>query len=142
MSEVPAPQPAALSELSASDSAEAPPAESRGVVRAVRTEGGWIIADLAGPLSMTSAEVLREQLFRLLSPAARHLVVDLSAVTYVDIGGLAVLVGTGHRARQLGGSLRLAAVSPEAAAALSMAGLDGKLETFGTVQSAAGAAPA
>jgi anti-anti-sigma regulatory factor len=100
-------------------------------VRAVRTEGGWIIADLAGPLSMTSAEVLREQLFRLLSPAARHLVVDLS-----------VLVGTGHRARQLGGSLRLAAVSPEAAAALSMAGLDGKLETFGTAQSAAGAAPA
>lgn len=101
-----------------------------------RTERGYLIAVLSGGLDGTRATALREQLLRMLRPAASRLVLDLSLVSHVDAGGLAVLVGTERRARLLGGSLRLAAVKPAVGMAVRTAGLDRLLEIFPTVQSA------
>ncbi len=97
--------------------------------------GGYVIAALSGELGTASAPALREQLRSLLR-AASHLVIDLSAVEHADAGGLAVLVGSGCRARLLGGSLRLAAPSPEVARVLSATGLNQHLDTFPTVRAA------
>jgi anti-sigma B factor antagonist len=101
-----------------------------------RTERGYLVAVLSGGLDVTRATALREQLLRMLRPAASRLVLDLSLVSHVDAGGLAVLVGTERRARLLGGSLRLAAVKPAVDMAVRAAGLDRLLEIFPTVQSA------
>jgi anti-anti-sigma factor len=101
-----------------------------------RTERGYLVAVLSGALDVTRAPALREQLLRLLRPAASRLVLDLSMVSHVDGGGLAVLVGTERRARLLGGSLRLAAVRPVVGVAVRAAGLDRLIEIFPTVQSA------
>lgn len=103
---------------------------------ATRTEGGCTVAVLSGALDITDAPILREQFLRLLRPAASRLVLDLSLVSNIDAGGLAVLIGTGRRAHLLGGSLRLAAVRPAVAAALCAAGLDRLFEIFPTVRSA------
>ena len=97
--------------------------------------GGYVIAALSGELGITSAPALREQLLGLLR-AASHLIIDLSAVEHADAGGLAVLVGSGRRARLLGGSLRLAAPSPEVARVLSATGLNQHLDIFPTVREA------
>ena len=67
---------------------------------------------------------------------ASHLIIDLSAVEHADASGLAVLVGSGHRARLLGGSLRLAAPSPEVARVLSATGVRRHLGIFPTVRAA------
>ena len=75
---------------------------------------GYVIAALGGELGIASAPALREQLRSLLS-AASQLILDLSAVERADASGLAVLVRSRRRARLLGGSLRLAAPSPEVA---------------------------
>jgi len=99
-------------------------------------ETGHLIAVLSGGLDITCATAVREQLLRLLRPAASRLVLDLSLVRHIDARGLAVLVGTERRARLLGGSLRLAGVSPAVAMAVRAAGLDRLLEIFPTVQSA------
>jgi anti-sigma B factor antagonist len=101
-----------------------------------RTERGYLVAVLSGGLDGARATALREHLLRILRPAANRLVLDLSLVTHVDAGGLAVLVGTERRARLLGGSLRLAAVKPAVGMAVRAAGLDRLLEIFPTVQSA------
>jgi len=101
-----------------------------------RTERGFLVAVLSGGLDATRAPTVREQLLRLLRPAASRLVLDLSLVSHVDAGGLAVLVGTERRARLLGGSLRLAAARPAVGMAVRAAGLDRLLEIFPTVQSA------
>jgi anti-sigma B factor antagonist len=97
--------------------------------------GGYAIAALSGDLGIASAHALREQILKLLR-AASHLVIDLSAVQHVDANGLAALVGSGRRARLLGGSLRLAAPSPEVARVLSATGMNRHLDIFPTVRAA------
>jgi anti-anti-sigma factor len=97
--------------------------------------GGYVIAALSGELGIASAPALREQLLSLLR-AASHLIIDLSAVEDADASGLAVLVGSGHRARLLGGSLRLAAPSPEVARVLSATRMSQHLDIFPTVRAA------
>ena len=100
-----------------------------------RDRGGYVIAALRGELGIASAPALREQLRSLLR-AASQLIIDLSAVEQADASGLAVLVGSGRRARLLGGSLRLAAPSPEVARVLSATGIDRHLDIFPTVRAA------
>jgi anti-anti-sigma factor len=97
--------------------------------------GGYVVAELGGDLGAESAPALREQLFSLLR-AASHLIIDLSAVAHADASGLAVLVGSGRRARLLGGSLRLAAPSPEVSRVLSATGMNRHLDVFPSVRAA------
>jgi anti-anti-sigma factor len=99
-------------------------------------ERGYLIAALSGRLDSTRAPAVREQLLRLLRPAASKLVLDLTLVSDIDAAGLAVLVGTERRARLLGGSLRLAAARPAVSMAVHAAGLDWLLGSFPTVQAA------
>jgi anti-anti-sigma factor len=107
-----------------------------GLCLCARTERGYVIAELGGELDIASAPTLRDQLLGLLRHAASRLIIDLSAVSYADASGLAVLVGTGRRAGLLGGHLRLAAPSPEVARVLSITGLDRQLDVFPTVHAA------
>ena len=97
--------------------------------------GGYVIAALSGELGIASAPALREQLLSLLR-AASQLIIDLSAVEHADASGLAVLVGSRRRARLLGGSLRLAAPSPEVARVLAATGMNQHLDIFPTVRAA------
>jgi anti-anti-sigma factor len=101
-----------------------------------RDERDYQIAALTGRLDSARAPALREQLLRLLRPAASQLVLDLTLVSDIDAAGLAVLVGTERRARLLGGSLRLAAARPAVSMAVHAAGLDWLLGGFPTVQAA------
>ncbi len=97
--------------------------------------GGYVLAALSGELGIASAPALREQLLGLLR-AASHLIIDLSAVEHADASGLAVLVGSRRRARLLGGSLRLAAPSPQVARVLAATGLNQHLAIYPTVRAA------
>lgn len=109
----------------------------RGLSLASRAErGGCTVAVLSGELDITSAPALREELLRLLSPAASRLIIDLSATRCADPSGVAVLVGSARRARLLGGWLRLASPAPEVARVLLVTGIDRHLDTFPTVQDA------
>jgi anti-sigma B factor antagonist len=109
----------------------------RGPSLASRAEhGGCTVAVLSGDLDITSAPALREQILRLLSPAASRLIIDLSATRYADASGVAVLVSSARRARLLGGWLRLVSPAPEVARVLLVTGTGRHLAAFPTVQSA------
>jgi len=108
-----------------------------GLNLSVRAAGDVTIAELAGELDIANAPALREQLLALLRPGSSRLVLDLSKVSFCDASGLAVLVGTGRRARLLGGFLRLAAVSPPVSEALQVTGLHRSLAVYPTAQAAA-----
>lgn len=107
-----------------------------GLEFSARTQDGYTIASLAGELDIASTPVLREQLLSLLRPGASKLVIDLSKVTFCDTSGLAVLVGTGRRARLLGGVVRLAAPAPAVTSALRLSGMLGQFDDFPSVAAA------
>jgi anti-anti-sigma factor len=107
-----------------------------GLALSTPATGGLTIAGLSGNLDIARAPALREQLLGLLRPGASWLVIDLSKVSHCDASGLAVLIGTGRRARLLGGFLRLAAVSPPVDHELNITGLRPHLGVFATVQAA------
>ena len=109
---------------------------SSGLGLSTRTRDGVTVAELAGELGVASAQVLREQLLGLLRPGSSRLVIDLSRVSACDAVGLAVLVGAGRHAGLLGGFVRLAAVSPQAARVLHMTGLYRHFPIFATVREA------
>lgn len=106
-----------------------------------RTADGYTIAVLSGELDVACAPVLREQLLSVLRPRASRLVVDLSEVSFCDASGLAVLVGTGRRARLLGGLLRLAAPAHSVTAALRSSGLLRQFDIYPTVPAATAQPP-
>ena len=97
---------------------------------------GTVIVRLRGELAMPGAPGLRDTLAELLRPGAGWLVIELSAVTRCDVSGLAVLVGAGHRARQAGGSLALAAPAAPVSDVLHATGLHRHLEIFSTTEAA------
>lgn len=101
-----------------------------------RVERGHLVVGLAGVLDGTSAPALREYLLLLVHQCAGRLVIDLSAVSRADAGGLTVLVGTARRARLLGGMLRLAAPRPVVADVLVATGLDRHLDIHAAVAAA------
>jgi anti-anti-sigma factor len=111
-----------------------------GLTLVSRTVRGFVIAELTGELGIANSAALRDQLLGLLGRSSSRLVLDLSKVTYCDASGLAVLVGTGRRARLLGGSLRLAAISPQVEEVLQTTGLLRSLDVFATVRAAAASA--
>jgi anti-sigma B factor antagonist len=102
----------------------------------VRTADGIATAEVSGELDISWSPALREQLLSVLRRGSSRLVIDLSRVTYCDVSGLVVLVGTGHRARLLGGSLRLAAISPQVEQVLHATGLHAHFDVFATVHAA------
>ena len=107
-----------------------------GLALSTPAAGGITVAELSGELDLARAPALREQLLGLIRPGSSRLVIDLSKVSHCDASGLAVLIGTGRRARLLGGFLRLAAVSPQVNQGLHITGLRPHLGVFSTVQAA------
>jgi anti-anti-sigma factor len=95
------------------------PANASGLALSTPAAGGTTVAEL----DPARAPALREQLLGLLRSGSSRLVIDLSEVSHCDASGLAVLIGTGRRARLLGGFLRLAAVSPQVDQGLHITGL-------------------
>jgi len=119
------------------DAASSAPA----TVVSCRVERGHLVVGLSGVLDGASAPALREYMLLLVHQCAGRLVLDLSAVSRADAGGLIVLVGTARRARLLGGQLRLVAPRPAVADVLAATGLDRHLDIRAALAAAVKGSP-
>jgi anti-anti-sigma factor len=94
------------------------------------------IARLEGELDIATVPELRERLLGVLSPGVRLLIIDLSGVSFCDVAGLAVLIGTQRRATECGIVVRLAAPRPQVVKLLRITGLDHRLTICATLADA------
>ena len=85
---------------------------------------GRIVVSLCDGLDLAAAPALRKRLTDVLHRGTDLLILDLSHVQSCDVAGLAVLIGTQRRARQLGITVRLVAPSLPVRKVLSSTGLD------------------
>ncbi|PZG56272.1 anti-sigma factor antagonist [Spongiactinospora gelatinilytica] len=82
---------------------------------------------LYGEIDIFTSAALRRRLLEELKRSTSLLVLDLSAMTFCDASGLAVLVGIQHRASAQGITLVLTAPRPYMSRLLYITGLDRRL---------------
>ena len=79
---------------------------------------------LDGEIDISTCPAVRGLLMAAISGGNVHLAVDLSGVTFIDAGGIGVLVAAANRAQQAGGGLSLLAPSPQVRRLLDVFRLD------------------
>jgi anti-sigma B factor antagonist len=81
------------------------------------------VVTVSGELAGSGSERLLVRLDRLLDQGHRHVVLDLSGVTFCDSSGVSALVRGHARASAAAGRLRLSAASPQVSRVLELSGL-------------------
>jgi anti-sigma B factor antagonist len=101
-----------------------------------RDAEGYLILDVAGEIDVYTAPQLRERLIALVEGGARHVIVNLDRVEFLDSTGLGVLVGALKRLRGVGGELILACGQERLLKIFRITGLDRVFTMFGSVDAA------
>ena len=94
------------------------------------------VVALSGELDAHTAGHLRALLAEQLLAGPGNLVVDLSALSFIDSAGLATLIAADKGTRRAGMKLVLAAPAPSVKKVLKITGIDGVLATVDTVDEA------
>lgn len=92
-------------------------------VGSIKEEQGKIVIALTGDIDLENAGEVRKALLNNLKQK-KDLLIDLSAVTYIDSSGIASLVEGLQVARKQKSELSLVSVSPRALRVLELARLD------------------
>ncbi len=95
-----------------------------------RNEANAAIVEVAGSVDAVTSARLAEALNQQLEAGRPRIVVDLGGVGYASSAALRALLAGVKGARGAGGDLRIAAVTPEVAKVLEMAGFDGIVRRF------------
>ncbi|MFI0483534.1 STAS domain-containing protein [Actinomadura sp. 9N215] len=92
---------------------------------------------LVGEVDVATSAQLRESLTRLVASGARHLILDVSAVTLIDSGGLGVLLALHHHLRDRHGPgtgpVTLTGVTPRVRDVLRVTRLTTVFPIYGSV---------
>ncbi len=88
-------------------------------------EGRALTAQVTGEIDHHAARMLMTELGRQVDAAMpRELLLDFGGVSFMDSSGIAVVLRSWKRMRELGGSMALQNVPPQAAKVLRAAGVD------------------
>jgi anti-sigma B factor antagonist len=82
------------------------------MILARRAVGGVEVVSLPARLDATAAPEIRKELRAVIDGGRRHLLLDLSAITFMDSSGLSVLVTALKAARAAGGDVSLLHLTP------------------------------
>ena len=98
----------------------------------VREEGGTLIVSFSGEVDLEHSPKARQILLESVGRSGRVLV-DLSAVAYIDSSGVASLIEAFQAARKQGSGFALVSVNPPALRVLQLARLDKVFTIFDSV---------
>ena len=91
-----------------------------------------------GRLTMVNAPELRARVNDALEAGRTTVVVDLGDCEFMDSSGLGAVIGGLKVARQAGGDLRLARLTPQVVTVLELTNLDRVLRPYASVEEAIG----
>jgi anti-sigma B factor antagonist len=104
-------------------------------VTGVEERNGAIVVRLSGELDLYNAHLVREELFAAAGRAPERLIVELSAVTFIDSTGLGVLIEARSRLANRR-AFMLAGPGLETRRALEISGLDRHFGVHGSLDAA------
>jgi anti-anti-sigma factor len=95
-----------------------------------------IVVSVVGEIDSQSAEQFRQDLVALVNSDVKHLVLNLSDLSYINSSGLGALVAAYKRVRTLDGSLRLCHVRGAIAEVMKLIRLHTIVDIFDTEEAA------
>jgi anti-sigma B factor antagonist len=105
----------------------------------VSEQNGWSVVEVGGEIDVATAPRLREQLISLVNQGSHRIVVDLTAVDFLDSTGLGVLVGALKRVRTHDGDLSLVCDEPRILKVFEITGLTKVFAMYADVDQAVAA---
>lgn len=103
----------------------------------VRRQGDVAVITLRGRLTFNDQpRQLRDVVRAALDQGARHVLLDLAAIRYIDSTRLGELIGAHVSVTRQGGRLRLVKTPARILELLAIAGLDGIFERFDSIDAA------
>lgn len=103
-----------------------------------QSRGDSLVVTIDGDLDLVTCAQLDERLTQV-RREHRHVVLDMSAVGFMDTSSLAVIVGHWKRLEAVGGALALAGAPYQRTKALWVTGLADRLPMYDTVEQAVSA---
>ncbi|GAB3827190.1 STAS domain-containing protein [Dactylosporangium cerinum] len=103
----------------------------------ISTFQGHSVVRADGELDVSTAPQLRQTITSALDDGGEKVIVDLSAVTFMDSTTLGVLIGAHNRVRERGGALGLVCPDDKIRRVFRITGLDNVFALFDTVPDAA-----
>ncbi len=104
-------------------------------------QAGSVVIEVDGDLDIVTSREFDDYLTKA-RRGPRHLIIDLSAVTFMDTSSLAVIVGHWKKLMSDGGSLALAGARYRHTKTLWITGLAHRLPLYDTAEEAVAALPA
>ncbi len=98
--------------------------------------GGVAVLKLEGKLNMVSAPHLRQEVHSAVAAGNSKVVIDLSAVDFIDSSGLGALINGLKSTRQAGGDLRIAGPTEQVRLVLELTNMDRVLNAYETAETA------
>ena len=98
--------------------------------------GRAAIVTLPVEIDLSNAELVRQGLLSVVAQGATRVIADMTATTFCDSAGIAVLVRVVRQATAHGSGLRLAASATALTRVLGLTGVDKLIEVYPTVAAA------
>jgi anti-sigma B factor antagonist len=102
----------------------------------VRKMGNKAVVAVAGEIDVYTSPLLQERLVEVLRDGSASIVLDLSAVTFLDSTGLGVLITGLKRCRSADGDLVLVTAQPNVLKVLEITGLNDVFQVHDSVDDA------
>ena len=102
----------------------------------VRKVDGTAVVAVAGEIDVYTSPLLQERLVEVLRDGSSSIVLDLSAVTFLDSTGLGVLITGLKRCRSADGDLVLVTAQPNVLKVLEITGLNDVFKVHDSVDDA------
>lgn len=99
--------------------------------------GTWTVVSVHGEVDVATAPHLRATLIDLVNQGESSMIVDLTAVDFLDSTGLGVLIGALRRVRTVDGDLRLVCTSRRILRVFELTGLGRVFDVHSSLSSAA-----
>ena len=101
-----------------------------------RSVDGTQVLDLEGEVDVYTAPLLRQAIVDLVDGGAKHVLINLERVDYLDSTGLGILIGGVKRLKEQGGALRLVGPSARITRIFEITGLNKIFDVYATEQDA------
>jgi anti-sigma B factor antagonist len=98
-------------------------------------DGTHVVA-VAGEIDLFTAPEFKQRVAAPIDAGRLHVIVDLTATTFIDSSSLGVLIGAHRRLRRLGGALAIVSTGEAIAKTFRITGLDSVFRIVGSLEEA------